>query len=307
MMADDTTTDTQNTDTGADPGAGADAAAGDAGGDGGASGAPAAPVFTWDDVKGSVQDQALKATVDRFGSFDEMAGAVNKLRTEVSDRIRIPGPKATPEDLAKFRKAMGVPESAEGYAVKMPENVALTDADKVIVEMLKPLAHEANIPQAAFERFISAAAEANGKIREETLNRIKQAQTQTVEELKKEWATAYDANVELAKRAAKAHGSDKFNDFLNTAVLEGGGVIGDHPEMIRFLQSIGRRSDESDLFITSSGVERDTAQQELQRILKETPPGTEGYRAADVQARVAELNKVIHGTQPVVGGGGRTV
>jgi hypothetical protein len=48
------------------------------------------------------------------------------------------------------------------------------------------------------------------------------------------------------------------------------------------------------------------AQAELNKIYKETPPGSEGYRANAVQNRVRQLNEAIHGTGNIVGTGGRT-
>jgi hypothetical protein len=47
------------------------------------------------------------------------------------------------------------------------------------------------------------------------------------------------------------------------------------------------------------------AQAEINKIMKENPPGSEGYKAkAD---RVMQLNEMIHGTDGIVGHGGRTV
>jgi uncharacterized protein YukE len=47
------------------------------------------------------------------------------------------------------------------------------------------------------------------------------------------------------------------------------------------------------------------AQRELDKIYKETPPGSPGYREKAVQDRVMQLNEMIHGTEPAVGQGGR--
>jgi hypothetical protein len=48
------------------------------------------------------------------------------------------------------------------------------------------------------------------------------------------------------------------------------------------------------------------AQAELTRIYKETPPGSEGYKAKAVQDRIFKLQEMIHGDGPAVGLGGRT-
>jgi hypothetical protein len=48
------------------------------------------------------------------------------------------------------------------------------------------------------------------------------------------------------------------------------------------------------------------AQAELNKIYKETPPGSAGYKTKAVQDRVRQLNESIHGDGPAVGQGGRT-
>jgi hypothetical protein len=48
------------------------------------------------------------------------------------------------------------------------------------------------------------------------------------------------------------------------------------------------------------------AQRELDKIYKETPPGTEGYKAKAVQDRVWQLSEIVGGDGDIVGRGGRT-
>ena len=48
------------------------------------------------------------------------------------------------------------------------------------------------------------------------------------------------------------------------------------------------------------------AQAELNRIYKETPVGTEGYKAKAVQDRIWQLAEIVGGGDWIVGQGGRT-
>lgn len=48
------------------------------------------------------------------------------------------------------------------------------------------------------------------------------------------------------------------------------------------------------------------AQAEMNKIYKETPPGTEGYKAKAVQDRIWQLAEIIGGGDNIVGQGGRT-
>ncbi|MET4425853.1 hypothetical protein [Bradyrhizobium sp. RT3a] len=93
--------------------------------------------------------------------------------------------------------------------------------------------------------------------------------------------------------------------------------LGDDPAVLKVLAELGRgrattlgdrtvsnRYSNDDSRPLPSG--NSAAQRELDAIYKKTPPGSEGYRARDVQARVQQLNEMIHGTGPAVGLGGRT-
>lgn len=56
-----------------------------------------------------------------------------------------------------------------------------------------------------------------------------------------------------------------------------------------------------------STTSRIAAQHQIDALLKENPPGTEGYRDPAVQRQLHELFKRVHGGGPIVGIGGRTV
>jgi hypothetical protein len=71
--------------------------------------------------------------------------------------------------------------------------------------------------------------------------------------------------------------------------------------------TVARSSDSYDAPQRAMPRGQSAAQAELNRIYKETPPGTEGYKAKAVQDRVQRLNEMVHGTGPAVGMGGRTI
>ena len=93
--------------------------------------------------------------------------------------------------------------------------------------------------------------------------------------------------------------------------------LGNDPAVLKILSELGRqrantlgdftiekhRFAETQRPMPQSGS---AAQRELDRIYKETPPGSEGYRTKAVQDRVMQLHEMIHGTDPAIGLGGRT-
>lgn len=286
-------------------------ASGTAGGipDKGAGNSPAPPPG-WTDIIKGVSDDGLRGGLEKYDSLESFAKAHNTLRGELNNRIRLPGEGASDSDIAKFREKMGVPADPKGYEFKA-EGIEMSDADAAIIDRIKPIAHKHNVPAAAFNAMVGELLKDSQALQQQIETEIASAHGQAEAALKKKWGGDYDKNVELAKRAAQAHnaaGDEAFDfvSFLNSAKLENGGLLGDHPVMINYLATIGRKTDESELGIATAGAERQSAQQELDAIYAKTPPGSPGYLAPAVQKRVAELFTIIAGSGSIVGAGGRT-
>lgn len=263
--------------------------------------------FNYASFKEQIKDPEIKAAAERYTSFDEVFKSNNSFRTELADRIRLPGPNASTDELAKFRKGLGVPDDPKGYEVTPPKDVTLSDEDKLIIDTFRPIAHKYNVPAKAFNDFMGASAEISKQLKAAFEKQVTDAKVNAEAALRKEWSTDYDKNSELGKRAAKAHGSEEFSQFLDATILHDGTQLGAHPLMMKFLAAIGRKSDESDLFLRGNETERQTAQQDLAELQKKHPPGSPGYTDQAVQKRVRELFEITHGTKPVVGarGGGQ--
>ena len=88
---------------------------------------------TTDDWRASIEDDSLRKVADRFDSVVSLTQAVSDLRKRESNSIRIPGKDASDEDTAAYLKALGVPETVEGYEFSVPEGHELTDADNYIL------------------------------------------------------------------------------------------------------------------------------------------------------------------------------
>lgn len=298
-----------------DDGAGADAAAGDppapapngsmAGGPAGveanAGGESGPGEVPWSQTLSSVKDPKVRAYGERFDGLEAMLREQEKLRAELSDRVRLPGPKATPEEQAKFRKMLGVPDEAKGYEVAVPKGMTIDESDFQVINVLREVAHKAGMPQSAFQEMVVALAEKSQEMRDGLLDQIENAQAIAMAELSSEWGAEKDKYISLATRAAASIGGEEFVDFLNTAKIEGMGLVGDHPDVVRFLAAVGEMSDEADLTMQSTAQEKASAQARLNQIMAENPPGTQGYLRPDVQQEIAQLHARLHGSDPIVG------
>jgi hypothetical protein len=72
----------------------------------------------------------------------------NQRAARDGDRIKVPGEGAKPEEIAEFRKSIGVPEDGKGYEIKGPEGVKL---NQPLIDRLADAAAKSGVPKGAFE------------------------------------------------------------------------------------------------------------------------------------------------------------
>jgi len=117
-----------------------------------------------------------------------------ELKKATEGMIKIPGEGATPEEVVAYRQAQGVPETADGYELAIPEKDK--EGYEVIANEVKAAAHEAGISpsklSAIWDKVIPALS----------------AQTEAIEKRGQELLAA---DVQLLKDAKK----EKYDSFIS--------------------------------------------------------------------------------------------
>lgn len=251
------------------------------------------------DWRASITDPDAKEFASRLTTPADAVKVALDFRKANSAMIKVPGKDATPEDRAKFNKAIGVPETVEGYKFDIGREP--TEADKAIQGNLAKIALDNGIPATAMTALSKAVAElAGAQIAEQ--NRVAvEARAANETALRKEWGADYEANKTLATRAVQAFGEVKSHpevvDFFEKTLVNGQ-KLGDHPIMIRMLGNIGRRMGEGEFIGAVGSDQRQSLQTELNQLMTENPPGTEKYKSPAVQARVKQINEALYGNEP---------
>lgn len=269
----------------------------------------------------AIPDEKIKNVLGRMTSLTDAGKALIDLRTEMSQRIKVPDATATDEDKAKFRKALGVPDKPEEYlkaAVTAldppppkpgetpdPNARPLSDADRMVLEAVAPIFHEEGVPPAAFNRAAARFLEISRQAEGELVQRINEFGAASERELKREWGSDYERNTNLANRVGEVVGGPTFKAFLNETVLPGGKLLGDHPAMVRFLATLGRRTDEGELQINNTPETRQSIQEQIAKLNTEVPPGSANYTTKAHQDKLQELYAQLHGRGSIVGASGR--
>lgn len=250
------------------------------------------------DWRASITDPDAKEFATRLATPADAVKVALDLRKANSSMVRVPGKDATAEDRAKFNKAIGVPETADGYKFELGREA--TEADKAIQGNLAKIALENGIPATAMTALSKAVSELAGAAKAEENRVAVEGRAASEAALRKEWGADYEANKALAARAVQAFGEiskhPEVLEFFNKTV--DGVKIGDHPVMVRMNGNIGRRMGEGEFIGAVGSNERASLQSEMQQLLHANPPGTEAYKAPAVQARIKQINEQLYGNEP---------
>lgn len=200
---------------------------------------PAAATFpeTWRQDLAGADASALKV-LERYASpkafFDAHLGLVKKISAgELKNVAPAPPEKATPEQLADWRKENGLPVETKGYvdAIKLPDGVVPGDADKPLLEGFAASALEANMPPAAYNAAVNwyfKNLDAQNKQRSEAdHNQAGEA----VRVLEAEWGPEFKANQN--RIGALFADSPEVADMIFTARDAKGRILGNTPEFCR--------------------------------------------------------------------------
>jgi hypothetical protein len=221
------------------------------------------------------------AAVESNYNLERLIGLDRAGRTVV-----LPREDAPPEEVQAFRSRLGVPESAEGYALPLPEGAPPEFARNAAQWM-----HEAGVPAKAAAQL---AQRWNAHVAESQAAADQAYQVEShaqVAVLKSEWGSGFDANAEHARRAAlhflpgedaaaRAQQMDKVERALGSA------------EFLRFMANVGRGISEHAL-VSGEGEGVHSAASARARIaqLRGDRGWTASYIAGDA-AKAAEMNRL---------------
>ena len=185
-------------------------------------------------------DEAKLKLAKRYGSPAGILKALQETQAKLNS-VSIKPPKPDPSDekaMAEWRKAEGIPETAEGYVFSDAIKAQMTDADKPLMSSFTDYAHKAGAPQSAVD--LAAGWYFGAMEKMEADRKAKDAQDAEALEttLRQDWGREYKANYELGRRylsSVPGVGQEWAN-----AVLPDGRLLGNVPEFVQWASDQGR-------------------------------------------------------------------
>lgn len=155
------------------------------------------------------------------------------------ERPAKPGKDATPEQIAAWRKAEGVPETAEGYlaALKLPDGRVLGDDDKPIAESFAAAMHEAGVPQSAFDHALGWYNDFQERQIAEQAEADEAFKAKSRVALREEMGADFRRNVNAVGTLFQDAPEGLIDRILAGRTADGK-VIGDDPAVVRWFSSL---------------------------------------------------------------------
>lgn len=229
----------------------------------------------WRAIPEDAQDaEDLKKLVAKFTDPLAMFRAHAQAEKHASRAIIPPGKDAKPEDLARYRRQIGVPDKPEEYAQALKvDGINLEDAGtKTLMGAVFAAAHAANVPPHALRPIAAAVLESATKHAEAQQEDMKKAVETADGELRNVWRGDYEANTQMGLRFVQSLPEDikkDMNFLLDNAVIDGI-PAGEHPILRKAFAHWGRMVGETQLAgMGMDKAERDSAESEIDKLTTE--------------------------------------
>lgn len=163
-----------------------------------------------------------RATLANYRNLETLAGALvesKRAAMEKSQGVKPPGAESTPEEIAAFRKAMGVPDSPDGYGIAAPENLPEgVEWDEQLAGDFAATAHELGLNPDQAKKLSDWYTQQMAESVNGQFSQREQAMEAEREKLKQAFGAKFDARMNAAKRAALTLGLDpETNPAFNNA------------------------------------------------------------------------------------------
>jgi hypothetical protein len=234
------------------------------------------------------QDEKERKGLDRYATPADIWKKARELEKKISTgkfKADLPE-KPTEEQLAAYRKDMGIPEDGK-YDVEIGGGFVWADEDKPNLEFFAKRAHELNMPQGEFKKSLQVYADLQNKALADMADRDNAVWKETEDSLRAEWGHEFRANMNMLERMFPP----EIVEEVFTARGPSGVKLGGNKEVLNFLAGFMKKYAPEET-IVPGGAGNAAAESEfeaLDRELAENPP--QFQRDPKKWARWSELHE----------------
>jgi len=183
-----------------------------------------------DDLKGNETFTGYKTIGELAKAHLDNAGKVTELEGKVANSIPKLSENATAEERAEYFKALGVPESPDGYEFDRPQLPEGMEYNEALEKWFRNEAHTAGLSAEQAKALYGAYNKFTESVMKKMDDDRQAALDSGMKALKESWGNKYDDNVAIVKRVQeKIAGSEPMKKWLTTHNAE------NDPVLIQFL------------------------------------------------------------------------
>ncbi len=251
------------------------------------------------------EDVGVRKLAARYTSDEELAKALREANIEVSKRLKVPGKDADEDTLEKFRHALGVPDTVEGYDIQKPghleADVFESEAVQGNVNGIVTAMHGAGATKGVVDATMAAYWAMEAATQEAIAKNDKEAAADAETSLRKDWGKNYDGNVSFAEAIAQQ------NPELSSIELKDGTLLSSNPYFIKLAATHGRITSEGSaqagLNGTEAGVDLKTEHARLTTEIYNAQINGDNALAQKLDAERTAVSEKLYGTASIVGDG----
>jgi hypothetical protein len=217
--------------------------------------------------------------------------------TELAGRVKVPTGKGDdPADVEAYRKAVGVPEAPDKYAIPEVKGVQWSDEQKGEIGEFFKAAHAMNMSQAQAEAALTVLAQSNARAQMAFQEQGKARAQAVQEDLRAEYGRDYLPNMELANRWVKEQfaphaGENGVGEFMN-ARLADGTHLGENLTFVRWAVSNAIQAADHGVLETGDGKSGVGLDERLNELYAMKTKDSKGYGSAAIQDELMKLEGI---------------
>jgi hypothetical protein len=194
----------------------------------------------FESIKGKDWAEAGPVLAKNYLNAQKLVGA---------EKLVLPTKDSTPEQVAEFRKKLGVPDKADEYGIALPEGMKEEQLNKESLDTWRQRLHAQGIPKAAAEAIIKDyLADTKGMMDAQTKAQEEQAKAWQ-QELRQKFGVNYDKSINLARYALEEFADPKLTEWLEST------GAGNNPTVVEFFSKVGAAMSEDRPRTGVGGVE----------------------------------------------------
>lgn len=214
---------------------------------------------------------------------------ISQLTAELKSAIKPINDNATPEEVAAYRKVLGIPDKPEGYKAYRPDGMEFTEGDKAAETRILAKAHALHVPPAQLNGILQEYYALQAEVASERAAAVKVAQEAGVSELHGEYGKQFQPLMNLADRyLGEILGPDMGDDWKGLMKTEfaDGRTLASHPGFVKAIVKLAKAHyDDGMMEIGGDGAMDVDA--EIKKLMGKM--GTDEYERPEVQQRLDSL------------------